>query len=319
MFDILKRNIIAMATTLQGAVPKEDIINQLCYRIDSDGSMDLGVFGALPAMKEVGKSGIDAESIAEYNFAIKNRDRAARVTVHKRDLARDARKGGNLRRHLASIANAPLRADRKDIVTLMTSGTSLPTGGDTTFDGIAFFSASHKYAKSKYTTTQSNLISTAIVNKDAPTQAELEAAIDAIRTKFNTFKDDQGEIFHDNGQSGLVVVCPDSMRSAFEDILTVKTTDNGGDNKYYQMLGLHVEPRLTATDAFYVFKMDGGEAKPFIKQNEDLGGGMYEVEISAPDSDFVQDTNKHKITIKDNGRMGYFMWQFAVKQVFTTA
>ncbi len=317
-YSVLTRAVIAKASALQGKPVSTDIINMLAYPHEADGSQNIGFLGALPGMAEIGQAGIKLEDIAEYDFAIKNKEYGVGVPVHERELSRDLKNSGVLRKALNDLANAPSRHMRNRIVDLIEAGGSLPTGGNTTFDGKAFFSTTHSYNKSVYTTNQSNDLAASAADAAAPTATEVKAAIDAVRTAFNTLKNDKGEIFHDAGQAGLVAIIPDKYRSVFEDVLLVKDLPAGGQNKYFQMMRLHVEPRLTsANNIFYVAKVDGGEYKPLIKQWETIGGKAFRSSITKDDDSYTQTSSRKLWTIKGSYELGYYLWQFMARVTFS--
>jgi phage major head subunit gpT-like protein len=75
---------------------------------------------------------------------------------------------------------------------------------------------------------------------------------------------------------------------------------------------LAVNPRLTGTAAFYVFRADG-QTKPFIRQEEEA----ITVSAIAEGSELEFRENKHQYGVKAIRNVGYGYWQHACLYTFT--
>jgi len=321
-FRLLHQTIQAMMAKRVQAITNTHL-KGLLYDVEGDGSQNYGFLGELPTMLDLTRSELVAKSFAEYDWNIKNKAWGTAVNIPEIDLSRDAKANkGVLRTKIRQMANAPQRHLRSYSVALIEAGNGSTYG--TGFDGQNFYSTTHSWNKSEYTTSQSNLITHSIVDKDDPTQAEMNAAFDVGRDALMLFKDDQGEIWHDSPKSGLVVWHPVNHMKFFEVMLQNRRmvdVDGKGaalENRLEGAAGLHTEPRFSATDAFYIFKTDDFVSALLMQWEKVFGQRFRTGNVRLDDSEVVN-TGKVKFWGKGRYNLGYFLWPYSVKVQLATA
>ncbi len=194
----------------------------------------------------------------------------------------------------------------------------LPLGTSTvTYDGQNFFSASHSFGDSG---TLSNLLTNSdygeldVTTPANPTSIEMANAINAVVNHFFTFKDDVGEPMNEDAERFLVV-CPVQHAKAARAAVQKELLASGGATINNPLLNtgfqIDVYPtaRLTATNAFYVFREDG-ELPACILQEKQPG---LELTSKAEGSDYEHDTDKWQFGAKANRAAGLFGWQSCIK------
>lgn len=194
----------------------------------------------------------------------------------------------------------------------------LPLGTSTlTYDGQNFFSASHSFGDSGTLTnllTASDYANLNVTTPAAPTAVEMSDAINAAINHFFTFKDDVGEPINEDAEKFLVV-CPvnhaRAARAAVQKELLASGSTAVSNNLKDTGFQIDVVPtaRLTATDAFYVFREDA-ELPAAILQEKAPG---LELSAKAEGSDYAHDKDMWQFGAKANRAAGLFGWQSAVK------
>jgi phage major head subunit gpT-like protein len=220
------------------------------------------------------------------------RDKTGQITVRINEMARRANA------HWASLLS-----------TLIINGESAVC-----YDGEYFFDTDHVEGDSG---TQSNDIELNITTPTAPTPDEMQTAIlNGIQQLF-TFKDDQGQPLNEDANAFTVMVPVPFLQAAGSALgaTVIAQTSNlinavgslGGFN-----VSLAVNPRLSWTTKFAVFRTDGDVA-PFIRQEE------QEISIAAiaEGSELEFEEDVHHYGIKALRNVGYGYWQKACLTTFT--
>jgi Mu-like prophage major head subunit gpT len=189
------------------------------------------------------------------------------------------------------------------------------------YDGQFFFSASHPVGGG----TSSNTISTslgAIANRVGGSsftgsisspggEAMAIALLNTIKQLYK-FKDDQGRPLNNSAQKFVMMVPVDYMDSAAEAVSSLKVA-SGKDNplKAINMdIQVAVNPRLTWTDKFALFRSDGPQGtKPFIRQQ------MGAVEYTTADK--RHNERKMEYGIYTSRGAGLGLWQTACLHTFS--
>lgn len=261
------------------------------------------LIGASPALREwVG--GRSVKSLRTAGIDVTNKKFEATIRVDKDDLRRD--KTGFINVRIGELVGRYTQHWAKLVTTLRVAGTATAA-----YDGQFFYSASHAFGDSG---TMKNLLVAGdyaqlnVTTPANPTAAELSDAILAVIQHFYSFKDDQGEPVNEDAKKFMVQV-PVNMYGALIKALTSNfllsgsaALDNPLKSGDFEIIP-SVNPRLSATDAFYVDRIDG-VAKAFILQSE----SDYELSAKAEGSDFEHDNDAHEYGIKclRNAGFGFF-------------
>jgi phage major head subunit gpT-like protein len=263
--------------------------------------------GMAPAMREwVG--GRLAKGFRDNGITITNKTFEATLEVLLDELRRD--KTGQVMVRVRELAERTNAHWAKLLSTLIIAGESA-----TCYDGQYFFDTDHAEGDSG---TQSNDISYNAGTTTAPTASEMESAILENVQKLLSFKDDQGEPMNEEARSFLVMVPVPFMAAAAAALKNPVITDSVGSrtNTITSLGGfsfeLAVNPRLTWTEKFAVFRTDG-QTKAFIRQEEE---GVT-VSAIAEGSELEFKENKHFYGVKAIRNVGYGYWQHACLTTLT--
>jgi phage major head subunit gpT-like protein len=273
--------------------------------------------GQIPALREwVG--GRHAKGFTENGLTVINKEFEATLEVLKREMRRD--KTGQLMIRVSEMARRAATHDASLISTLINNG-----GTGVCYDGEFFFDTDHKEGKN--TTNQSNSLSIdisalAVTNHGsttAPSVGEARECITQAIAAQLAFKDNENEPMNEDARSFLVMTPTTGIWSACRAAVGLPMVDSGEANVLVAIqnvdgysISVAMNPRLTATDAFYVFRTDAF-VKPFIIQKEiDL-----EMSAIAEGSELEFNENKHRYGVYKSGNCAYGMWQQAVKVTMT--
>lgn len=273
------------------------------------------IIGASPALREwIG--GRSVKSLRTAGIDVINKLFEATVIISVDDLRRD--KTGFIRVRLGQLVDRYNQHWAKLLTTLRIAGTTTVC-----IDGQYFYSAAHAWGDSG---TLSNLLTystyseLSVVAAANPTAIELAKVILKGVQHLFSLKDDQGEPANEDARKFLVQV-PVNMFGALIQALSSNFLSTGTgvvDNptlvakKEFELIP-SVNPRLSATDALYIDRIDG-VAKPFILQNET----DYTLSAKAEGSDFEHDNNAHEYGIKVNRNVGLGFWDKSVKLTLHT-
>lgn len=184
-------------------------------------------------------------------------------------------------------------------------------------DGQFFFDTDH--TEGDNTTNQDNDLTTNITVAASPTAVEMETAIFNMISVILGFLDDQNQPMNEDATEFTVMVRQNMMAAATAAIKATTITDSSGSKtNVLAALGkfkidLAINPRLTATDEFYVYRTDGNGTKAFIRQEET----PLTVARLAEGSDEEFKNKRHLYGIDTWRNVGFGMWQHACLQTFT--
>jgi phage major head subunit gpT-like protein len=284
-------------------------VNSVAMRMTSmQASEEYAWLGSSPALREFIGGRTPAE-LRELSFVITNKDYETSLRIQSKDMRRD--KLGMLTVRINQLADRALDHPAKLLSTLIVAGESTVC-----YDGQYFFDTDHAEGDSG---AQSNDLSRAIVDKDAPTGDEMADSIMAAIMAMYGFKDDRGEPMNQSAREFTVMVPPSYLKAA---MMAVKAIlGEGGRSATLPTLAADfsinvvVNPRLSAwTDKFVVLRTDEA-AKPFILQEEDIP----DVVALGDGSEFEKLNKEHLYGVDWTGNVGYGYWQYAVLVTHTTA
>lgn len=285
----------------------DQITNFLTTDQESETYVDIG---SAPLMREwVG--GRQVKQLREMGFTIRGKKYEATLEVLLDDVRRD--KTGKIEMKIRQLAERAKDHDAKLLTTLLAAGSS-----SLCYDGQYFFDTDHQEGDSP---TQSNSLSININSVDAPTAAEAESSILQATEALIGLKDDQGEPTNASASRFLVMV-PINYLRGFAGALGTTVILEGGQSRNNLLpavgsiaglsYGLVINPRLAATDAFYLFRADGVE-KPLIRQLE----VDTTVSAVAEGSEEEFKNERHLYGIKRIVGVGYGDWKGSVKITHT--
>lgn len=209
-------------------------------------------------------------------------------------------KTGQIMVRINELARRVATHPNKLLTTLILNGESA-----TGYDGQAFFDTDHQEGDSG---AQSNIVTHDAATPTAPTDAEMYEAIVKGIGQILAVKDDQGEPMNETAREFLVMV-PMAFLSSTLVALAGRTVDASSNplatGKPFQVKWV-ANPRLTWTDQFAVFRMDGS-TRPFIFQEE----LPVQVQVLAEGSELEVNENQHQYGVKAIHEAGYGYWQDA--------
>lgn len=240
----------------------DQISNLLPTDQESETYADIG---SAPQMREwVG--GRQIKQLREMGFTIRGKKYEATLEVLVDDIRRD--KTGKIEMKIRQLAERAKDHDAKLLTTLLAAG-----GSTICYDGQYFFDTDHAEGDSG---AQSNSLTYNVNTPSAPTAVEAEQAILQATEQIISFKDNAGEPTNASARSFLLMA-PINMLRGFAGALNTSVILDGGQSRNNLIpavgaiggfsYGLVLNPRLTANDAFYLFRADGVE-KPLIRQPE---------------------------------------------------
>jgi len=194
--------------------------------------------------------------------------------------------------------------------------TTLITNGATTacYDGSYFFADAHSEGSSG---SQDNNIGGAAATGTAPTVAEMQTAILDTTGAIMGFKDDQGLPMNAGARRFTVMIPVAYLGAAVGALGATVIAQNDSIVKAMGSLAgfgydLAINPRLTWTDKFALFRTDGN-VKPFIRQEEE----GVKVAAVAEGSELEFNERMHRYGISAKRNVGYGYWQHACLYTFT--
>lgn len=265
--------------------------------------------GNAPAMREW-TGGRIAKTLAEYTKTVANKDYEATLVALRKDLQRD--KTGQLRIKIADLAQRAAEHDEKLLSALIDTADD----GDieTAYDGQFFFDTDHSVGSSGTINNDITVDISALPTGDttgthgtvtAPSVGEMALSIQAGIQAMYGFKDDQGEPINHNMKSVLIMV-PVGLMSAAEAALSVGELAGGFKNPLpgsKLKKELVVNPRLTWTDEFAIFRTDSA-VKPLMVQTEETPV----MEVVGEGSEYAFDNAAHKYGVRKSGNVS--TWDF---------
>lgn len=304
------RSIIGyMLNQLDG--PSDDWVSKITNFLNTDQESETYAdIGSAPLMREwIG--GRQPKQLREMGFTIKGKLYEATLEVQTEDIRRD--KTGKIDMKIRQLAERAKSHDAKLLTTLLAAGASTQC-----YDGQYFFDTDHEEGESG---AQSNSLTLNVGTPATPTPAEAESAILQATEAFYGFKDDQGEPTNDSARSFMIMIPTNHLRGFAAALGTTVILDGGQSRNNLlpsmgviggMSYGLVVNPRLAATDAFYMFRADGVE-KPLIRQME----FDTKVEAIAEGSEEEFKNRRHLYGISRLVGVGYGDWKGSIKTTLT--
>lgn len=281
-------------------------VDDIAMKVESDeDSETYGWLGNVPGLSEF-IGGRSVKELKEYSFSITNKDYESTIRLQRKDVRRD--KMGIVNTRVGQFATRVLDHPAKLLSTLILGGEAAPC-----YDGQYFFDTDHQ---DRDETAQSNDIGVTITDADVPTAANMTKGIMAAIQQMYSFTDDQGEPVNQSAMEFTVMVPVPFMGAALEAV-SVLLASGGGTNLLPALKGrfnikVAVNPRLTWTTKFAVFRTDGG-VKPFILQ-EEYGPEPWSL---GPDSEHCTKTGECWYGTDWGGNVGYGDWRGACLVTFS--
>lgn len=279
-------------------------VNDLSMLFTSDQDSEEYVWlGQSPAMREW-TGGRHAKGFRENGITVKNKHYEATIEVLLKEMRRD--KTGQI---MARIRDLALRTNSHWASLLSTLITNAESA--VCYDGQYFFDTDHSEGSSG---TQSNDINADISalpatvhgSTTAPSVEEFQQAMLQGVTAIHGFVDDQGEPMNE-GAMDFVTMVPTSLGYVARNAIAMPR----GTGVSEQMVDgvnmrIAVNPRLSWTTKFAVFRADGG-VKPFIRQQETEV--MLKAKAEGSEYEFDNDAHQYGVDSWRNASYGY--WQHA--------
>jgi phage major head subunit gpT-like protein len=302
------RAVLGMYYARLEANPGMAWVNGVSNLFNSDQASETYPFlGQSPAMREwVG--GRQPKGLAANSVSITNKHYESTLEIALRDLRRD--KTGQIESRVNEFADRSLTHWASLLSTLIINGTSAVC-----YDGQYYFDTDHSEGSSG---TQDNDIGVDISALPAavhgvvtaPSVEEMQQSILKGIAAILGFKDDRGEPMNENAQRFLVVVPVGLYLTAVAACSTLVTAALQQNLNPNLVAGLTVDvqmnPRLTWTDSFAVFRTDS-PIKGLIRQSETDGN----VKVKDETSEFAFDNDAIQIGIDAWRNVGYGYWQRA--------
>lgn len=271
-----------------------DVMPMIMTTKSTSNSEKYGWLGQVPQLSEW-KDSRKLSGLLDFNYSIPNVPYEATLQVDRYDIEDD--QYGAVKVRIQDLARRAKTHPRKLFFELLVAG---ETG--LAYDGVAFFSASHKYTADG--SAQSNLHPGTKAGS-IPTTAELSADFIEARAKMRKFVDEHGEPFNEGELSLMVVASPD-LEGVLDEVFGASLLSNStntlkGASKYM------TSSRLSGADWYIV--ETAGNIKPFIKQERQAPEfGALE---KTSENGFMHRTFKYGIDYRIG--FGYGLWQKAIK------
>lgn len=267
--------------------------------------------GNVPQLREwIG--GKQPNSFTEQSLKITNKDWESTIRIKNKDRRRD--KTGILSARMGQLAERALMHNVKLLSNIIDSGSGTTVA--TAYDGKALFATNHSVGKSG---TTNNAISVTIASLPTgdvtgshgsttnPSVGEMALSIQKGIKQIYGFLDDQGEPINETAQEFDIMV-PVGLSDAASAALSSVYLAQGMSNPTLTQMGpngttikrnLIVNPRLTSTTKFYVFRSDGF-FKPLIIQQE--MAPIMKALAEGSDNEFMN--NEVLFSIEKSGNVG---------------
>lgn len=238
------------------------------YNADSNSATEVyAMLGQLPAMRK-SDGGLVFKELDKYSLSIPNEDYDASIQMRLADLRRD--KTGQLLQRIQQLGIRARTHWNKLAADLITNGTT-----DLSFDGVAFYSASHAFGSNTYSNllTSSDYSALNVVTATAPTADEAADALVYLTGHFDTYVDEAGEPIWEDDATYQILCGTAAMKAAFEIALTSDTLTSGTTNPARGLrdrVRLIYTPRLSSLTTQIVINRISGDPimRPFVLQQE---------------------------------------------------
>jgi phage major head subunit gpT-like protein len=259
--------------------------------------------GQSPGLREWG-TGRQAKGLYPTSYVVTNRKYEATLEIDRDELDDD--KTGQIRMRIQEMGGRTAVWPQVQVRNLILNGHS---SGYLAYDGQIFFSAAHATGASG---SQDNDLTDSIVDKDVPTDAELQILYNQMIKALISWKDDWGD-YEERDVGQLVLgTAPDHLQQ-WQKVLNGALVGGGNTNIQIQRPTRIVPLLGLATDKHYLFRTDG-VIKPFMFQQR----SGIEFEYKGPGSDEEFHRDKHYAGVRQRGTLTYGEWKHAVRMVVTT-
>jgi len=300
------RAIMGMYFARLEANPGMPWVNAVANMFTSDqASETYGFLGQSPAMREwIG--GRQAKGLAVNSVLVTNRHFEATLEIAKRDARRD--KTPQILARVQDLADRSVSHWASLLSTLILAG---PTTA--CYDGQYYYDTDHSEGTSG---SQSNSISCDIsavpgAGSDntvtAPNITQMQYAILQGITSILGFKDDRGEPMNESARSFTVLVPAGLYMNAMAAVSSINAASalqNFNPATVGMEIDIQMNPRLTWTDKFAVFRKDS-PIKGLIRQTEQ----EVELKAKAEGSEFEFDNDAWQFGVDAWRNVAYGYWQ----------
>lgn len=286
-------------------------ISRIGMRFPSDQSSETYKWlGQVPGLREWVGSRL-AKGFTENGITIENKVFEATLDVLVDEIRRD--KTSQVMIRVTELADRAGEHWGKLMSTLISNGTGSTNG--LAYDGQYFFDDDHSEGSSG---VQKNLLAAGDVaaldvsTATVPTPVESAKAIIGVIGHMLGLLDNEGEPMNANAKQ-FTVMCGVKLWQHLATGVYSTLVSNGSSNPALAIIqnsGLSItmemNPRLTSTTVFYVFRDDARTA-PFILQSEQ----DIKISAKAEGSEYEFDNRAHQYGIEAIRNVGYGMWQQA--------
>lgn len=283
-------------------------VNGVANMFNSDQASESYPFlGQNPVMREwIG--GRQAKGWSANNLTVTNKHYEATIEIALRDLRRD--KTGQVQARIGEFASRQQTHWASLLSTLILAGPSTVC-----YDGQYFFDTDHSEGDSgtqdNDITVDISLLPAAVHGAlTAPSIEEMQQSILKGIAQILSFKDDKGEPMNENAREFLVVVPIGLFLTASAAVAAITTAALQQNLNPNQIAGLRINvemnPRLTWTDSFAVFRTDSN-IKAFICQSET----DPVLKVKDENSEFAFDNDAIQLGIDAWRNVAYGYWQRA--------
>ncbi len=287
-------------------------VEKLSMHIDSSSETEkLAWLGAVPMLREMSQ-GRQIVPLNEYEMDIINKEYEATVEFSDRDLRRD--KTGQIQIRIGEFADGVNDHWAELMSIAINNGAT-----QVCYDGQYFFDTDHQEGDSgthsnKLQVDLSDLPVTESGSATAPSASAMVAGIGQSIQKMYSFTDDRGRPINQMAKSFLVMV-PTGMFLPGLSAAISPVIDGGDTNVLKAANAFNIEivpnPRLTASDTFFVFRTDG-RTKPFIRSSET----PVETHYLDRNSEFFAQHRKTQLGAFVSRGFGFGRWQHGVSCQF---
>ncbi|MCE5185087.1 MAG: Mu-like prophage major head subunit gpT family protein [Planctomycetaceae bacterium] len=315
------RSVIARFFNRLEAYLGKGYVNMISMYFESDQPYeDYYWLGATPAVREW-KGERLAKGLREAGLRIENKEFEDTLKFKRRDFMRD--KSGQTLIRIDELAMRAAEHWSILLSALIAAGTGSTLG--VCYDGQYFFDTDHAEGSSGI---QKNLLTNAevaqldVTTATAPTASEVVDALMGVIAYMLTYKDDQGQLCNAGAHKFLVQTTPYLM-GPFAKALGSQFVSTGAsvvdnvlgnlkiDGESFE-IGLSINPRLTWTTQFAVFRTDAA-TKPFIRQEEQ----GVNAQALGEGSEHAFKNKEYLFGIDFARNVGYGMWQQAALATFS--
>lgn len=302
------RAVVGMYYARLEANPGLAWVDGVSNLFNSDQEIETYPFlGQSAAMREwIG--GRHAKGLSANQLTIANKEYENTLEIKIKDLRRD--KTGQIQARVAEFVDSSLTHWASLLSTLIINAPSAVC-----YDGAYYFDTDHSESNSG---TQSNDITvdistlpTAVAGTvTAPSVEEMQQSILQGIAQILSFKNNEGEPMNENASQFLVIVPVSLYLTAAAAVNAASTAALQQNLNPNNLAGLNISvqmnPRLTWTDSFAVFRTDS-PIKGLIRQSEFDGG----VKMLDENSEYAFKNNAIQIGIDASRNVGYGLWQRA--------